>query len=110
MVTPNERTILEIAAEDGGEASFEKLRSSMGLSTGILSITCKSLKGRGYVELPRPGRITLTTKGLQAAGKRSEEGLMQSKKFRDFDEQTLREIEQEVCKGKRGWTQRPLIE
>ena len=110
MVTPNERGILEIAAENDGEASFGKLCSKMGLNSEIISVTCKSLEARGYVQLPGGRRITLTTKGLQAAPKPAEEGLMQSKKFKGFDEQTLREIEQEVCKGKRGWTQRPLIE
>ena len=69
MVTPNERGILEIAAEQG-KASFGRLSARMGLSTQIISLTCNSLKGRGYVELPRPGIITPTTKGLHAVGKR----------------------------------------
>ena len=69
MVTPNERTILEIAAEEG-RVSFGKLSARLGLSVQMISLTCKSLKGRGYVELPRPGVITPTTKGLHAVGKR----------------------------------------
>ena len=101
MVTPNERGILEIAAENDGEASFGKLCSKMGLNSEIISVTCKSLEARGYVQLPGGRRITLTTKGLRAGGKSAEEVFMfmRSKKLKD--EQTLHEIQQE--KGKRGW-------
>ena len=106
MVTPNERTILEIAAKDGGTASFGKLSSNLGLNTEMISITCKSLKARGYVQLPDGRRITLTTKGLRAGGKNAEENFMKAQKLKD--EKTLHEIEQELSKDKRGWRQMSL--
>ena len=70
MVTPNERAILEIIAEEGGDITVWKLSSKMGMSTHILDSTCKSLQRRGYVELSHPRKVTITGKGLHAIGKR----------------------------------------
>ena len=70
MVTPNEKMVLEIAAEEGGRTTVGKLSSRMGMSTQILALTCKSLKRRGYVELSYPGKVVITVKGLHAVGKR----------------------------------------
>ena len=70
MVTPNERVVLEIIAEEGGETTIWKLSSRMGMSTHILGSTCKSLQRRGYVELPQARKIIVTGKGLHAIGKR----------------------------------------
>jgi len=70
MVTPNEKVVLEIIAEEGGETTVWKLSSKMGMSTHILDSTCKSLKRRGYIEFYPLRKVTITGKGLHAIGKR----------------------------------------
>ena len=120
MVTPNERTVLEIAAENlGGRVTYTKLRNRMGLCAEILTVTCKSLESRGYLRLPAAGIVTLTSKGLQVGEraveqklmkeaeeklrKEAEEKLMKAKKI--SDEQAMRQVRKE----KRKWTQMPLV-
>lgn len=69
MPTPDEKKILKIIDEEGGESSTVKISNAMGLRLDYLRSILDSMGRRDYIDVFRNGKVRIARKGWQALGK-----------------------------------------
>lgn len=69
MPSPDERQILEIIGDRGGQTNIATIAAKMGIRYEYCSIICNSIGSKGYVDVFIGGKIRLTPKGWAAIGK-----------------------------------------
>jgi len=68
MSTSNEREILKIIEEEGGECSEVKISRCMGLGITYVRSILVSMGIRDYIDVFRSGKVKIADKGLMALG------------------------------------------
>ena len=69
MATRDERSVLEIVDEEGGEASEVKIAKCMGLRLDYVRTILGSMGRRDFIDVLASGKIKLAEKGWKALGK-----------------------------------------
>jgi len=69
MATCNEREILKIIDEEGGECSEVKISRCMGLGLTYVRSMLVSMGTRDYIDVFRSGKIIIADKGWRTLGK-----------------------------------------
>ncbi|MBU1035670.1 MAG: hypothetical protein ABIK21_03550 [bacterium] len=69
MPTCNEREILKIIDEEGGECSEVKISRCMGLGLTYVRSMLVSMGIRDYIDVFRSGKVIIADKGWRALGK-----------------------------------------
>jgi len=69
MPTPDEKKILKIIDEEGGESSTVKISNAMGLRLDYLGSILDSMGRRDYIDVFRNGKVRIARKGWQVLGK-----------------------------------------
>lgn len=69
MATPDEREILKIVEEEGGESHEVTISNEMGLRLDYIRTMLSSMGIRDYIDVLRSGRVTIADKGWRVLGK-----------------------------------------
>ena len=69
MATPDEREILKIVEEEGGEAHEVTISNEMGLRLSYVRTIIASMGTRDYIDVSRSGKVTIADKGWRVLGK-----------------------------------------
>lgn len=69
MATPDEKEILGIIDEEGGESTLGVLMKRMGLRRDYLKSILESMGNRDLIDFFRNGKCRIAVKGWQALGK-----------------------------------------
>jgi len=69
MPTPDEKKILKIIDEEGGESNTVKISNAMGLRLDYLRSILDSMGRRDYIDVFRNGKVRIARKGWQVLGK-----------------------------------------
>ncbi len=69
MATPDERLILQILEEEGGESSVVKVCNQMGLRLDYGRTILGSMGRRDLIDLLAGGKVRMAEKGWMALGK-----------------------------------------
>lgn len=69
MATPDERKILKIIEEKGGEAYEVTIANEMGLRLDYVRVILGSMGTRDYIDVFRSGKVKIADKGWQVLGK-----------------------------------------
>ncbi len=69
MATPDEREILKIIEEEGGECSEVKVAREMGLRLDYVRTIIGSMGTRDYVDVFKSGKVKIADKGWKVLGK-----------------------------------------
>lgn len=69
MATPDEREILKIVEEEGGEAHEVTISRGMGLRLDYIRSILASMGMRDYIDVSRSGKVTIADKGWRVLGK-----------------------------------------
>lgn len=69
MATPDEREILKIIEEEGGECHEVTISRGMGLRLDYVRTILTSMGARDYVDVSRSGKVTIADKGWRVLGK-----------------------------------------
>lgn len=69
MPTTDERNILKILDEEGGEASEAKIAKCMGLRLDYVRTILGSMGRRNFIDVLASGKVKLAEKGWKALGK-----------------------------------------
>ncbi|MDA2925961.1 hypothetical protein MYX78_01810 [Acidobacteria bacterium AH-259-G07] len=74
MATPDEKIVLKIIEEEGGECKEGMIIKKMGLRRDYLRIILQSMGYRDLIDYFRDGRCRIADKGWQALGKSPQYG------------------------------------
>jgi len=69
MATPDEREILKIVEEEGGESHEVRISNEIGLRLSYVRTILASMGVRDHIDVSRSGRVTIADKGWQVLGK-----------------------------------------
>ena len=69
MATPDERDILKIIEEEGGESHEVKIANEMGLRLVYVRTMLASMGANDYIDVLRSGKVKIADKGWRVWGK-----------------------------------------
>ena len=69
MPTTDEKRVLEIIDEEGGECKEGKVRREMGLRLDYIRTILGSMGRRDYIDVLKGGKVRIAHKGWKALGK-----------------------------------------
>lgn len=69
MPTPDERRVLKIIEEKGGESHEVTIANEIGLRIDYVRVILSSMGSRDYIDIFRSGKVKIADKGWQVLGK-----------------------------------------